>query len=40
LEVLVLKEGGSRIETAFREAEEVCAVPFEAVSFGLASLWP
>ena len=40
LEIFSLHEGHWRLENAFKEAEEVCAVPFEAVRFGLAALWP
>ncbi|MBS1213980.1 MAG: hypothetical protein H6R26_2597 [Proteobacteria bacterium] len=40
LEVFALHEGHWRLECAFKAADEVCAPPFEALSFGLASLWP
>ena len=40
LEIFSLHEGHWRLEIAFKEADEVCAVPFEAVRFGLAALWP
>jgi len=39
LEVLVLCEGRWRLECAFKENDEVCAPPFEAVLFGLNKLW-
>jgi hypothetical protein len=40
LEILSLHEGHWRLKNAFKEPDEVCAVPFEAVRFGLAALWP
>ena len=40
LEILTLHEGHWRLECAFKAADEVCAPPFEAVRFSLATLWP
>lgn len=39
LEVFVLHDGHWRLECVFKDAEEVCAPPFEAVRFGLGGLW-
>ena len=40
LEVFALHEGHWQLQSAFKAAEEVCAPPFEAIRFSLASLWP
>jgi Uma2 family endonuclease len=40
LEILALHEDHWRLERAYKAAEEVCAPPFEAISFNLASFWP
>lgn len=40
LEVFALQEGHWRLECVFKDEDEVCAPPFEAVRFGLAALWP
>lgn len=40
LEVFALHEGHWRLECAYKDADEVCAPPFEAVRFSLAGLWP
>ncbi len=39
LEVLALHEDRWRLEHAYKSADEVCAPPFEALSFSLASFW-
>lgn len=39
LEVFSLREGHWRLEQVYQDADEVCAVPFEAVRFGLSGLW-
>jgi Uma2 family endonuclease len=40
LEVFALRDGHWQLETACKDADEVCAPPFEALRFGLAGLWP
>ena len=41
LEVFALHEAHWRPESAYKEADEVCAPPFDALRFGLSSrLWP
>jgi Uma2 family endonuclease len=40
LEAFALHDGRWRLEIAFKEAEEVCAPPFDALRFSLANLWP
>ena len=40
LEVFALDKGHWRLECAFKAAEEVCAPPFQAIRFSLATLWP
>ena len=40
LEVFALDKGHWRLECAFKAAEEVCAPPFQAITFSLATLWP
>jgi Uma2 family endonuclease len=40
LEILALHEDHWRLERAYKAADEVCAPPFEAISFSLASFWP
>lgn len=39
LEVLALQEGHWYLERAYKSADEVCAPPFEELSFSLASFW-
>ncbi len=39
LEVFSLLEGHWRLECAFKESDEVRAIPFDAVAFSLAALW-
>lgn len=39
LEVFALVDSKWRLETALAEDAEVCAVPFDAIAFSLASLW-
>ena len=39
-EILALHEDHWRLERAYKAADEVCAPPFEAISFSLASFWP
>lgn len=40
LEVFALRDGHWQLESAYKDADEVCAPPFEALRFGLAGLWP
>jgi Uma2 family endonuclease len=40
LEVFSLLEGHWWLECAFKSDDAVCAPPFDALRFGLASLWP
>lgn len=40
LEVFTLVEGRWRLDAALKDADEVCAPPFDAVRFSLAALWP
>ena len=39
LEVFALDKGQWRLECAFKAEEEVCAPPFQAISFSLGTLW-
>ncbi len=39
LEVFSLLEGHWRLECAFKESDEVRAIPFDAIAFSLAALW-
>ncbi len=40
LEVFALAEGRWRLDAALKESDEVCAPPFDAIRFSLATLWP
>ncbi len=40
LEVFTLVEARWRLDQALKDSEEVCAPPFDAIRFGLATLWP
>jgi Uma2 family endonuclease len=40
LEVFELHEGSWRLAAAFKDDDEVRAVPFDAIAFSLANLWP
>jgi len=40
LEVLALHEGHWLLLNAYKDDDEVCAVPFDAIAFSLAALWP
>jgi Uma2 family endonuclease len=40
LEVFSLVEGHWRLDRALKESDAVCAPPFDAIRFGLATLWP
>ncbi len=39
LEVYALDKGYWRLDRAFKAEEEVCAPPFQAISFSLGVLW-
>ncbi|MGH8553908.1 MAG: Uma2 family endonuclease, partial [Methylococcales bacterium] len=39
LEVFSLQEGYWRLESAFKESDEVRAKPFDAIAFSLSALW-
>ncbi|MDG4598068.1 MAG: Uma2 family endonuclease [Candidatus Contendobacter sp.] len=39
LEVFLLRDGRWSLEHVYQEDEEVCAAPFEAISFPLGALW-
>ena len=40
LEVFALDHGRWRLECAFKSNDDVCAPPFQAISFSLGGLWP
>jgi len=40
LEVMALHEGHWLLLNAYKDDDEVCAAPFDAIAFSLAALWP